>query len=106
MHVFQRHRPFKTACTNFFKKGGHPFFNGLKVFFREKAHMAEHLGMGERALNINLCKPLVKAHRGSVALHQLRNRLSKAARPGFIFLFKEFVMAALHCGNYVDYRIT
>jgi len=79
--------------------------------------VAEHFGVGQRALNVYLGKPLVKAHRGGVTLHKLGHGLGKAARPGLIFFVQRIchgcatlwevdelshrVTAVLLCGSFV-----
>lgn len=67
--------------------------------------MEEHLGVGQRRLNVLHGHALVKRHRGGVALHELRDRLGEPAGPGGLFVFEGVRHGIHYTGAYVDYRI-
>jgi hypothetical protein len=52
----------------------------------DDALRGQHLGVGQRALDVGLPQALVEEHAGGVALDQVAHRLGKQGRPGLGFL--------------------
>ncbi len=83
--VFQIQQPFKLAGVDFALDLAHAFLDGRIVVGADDFLICQHLGVGQRALDVDCGQALVEKYRGGVAFDQIRDRFGETSRPGFAF---------------------
>ena len=86
VHVFQVEQPFELAGRHFVADLLHAALDFRVVGGSDDALVREHLGMRQRAVDIDLRHAVVEKHRGGIAFDEVGNRFGKARRPGFALL--------------------
>ena len=85
VHVFQIERPFQAACLDFGGDFRHAALDGGKVVGGKHARFVQHLGVGERALDVPSGEPLVKTDGAGVLFDQFGYGFVEASRPSFLW---------------------
>ena len=81
MDIFEIERPVELAGLDFLRDGGQAILNGGQIVRADDFLGGEHLGMSQRAANIDQSEALVEAYRCRIALDQLAHRFGKKTGP-------------------------
>ncbi len=91
VHVFQVQRPVELAILDFLQNPGHAALDVAQVCGADYADRRQHVGVSQRALDIELGHALIEIDRCGIAFHQIRDRLGEAGRPGLGFIIELIV---------------
>ena len=83
--VFQVQQPFKLAARDFALDLGHALLDRGIVVGADDFLICQHLGMRQRALDIDLGQALVEKYRRRVTFDQIGDRFGETSRPSFAF---------------------
>ena len=93
VHVFEIKQPFEAAGLDFSQNTCHAATNGFKVGIADQFDGVQHLGMCQRALDIEFGQTFVEVHRCGVPFDEVGNRFGETGGPCFGF-FGELVLGA------------
>ncbi len=82
MDVLKVQRPFEFAIANFLQDFFQAGLDGQHVFFADDALCAQHAGVGDGTLDVELGQTLVEVHRGGVTFDQFCHWLVETTGPG------------------------
>jgi len=83
VHVFEVDRPGEIAAADFLADGRQSAFDGVKVGRGDDVGRAQHAGMGDRSLDVELGEPLVESDRSGETFDEFIDRFAEASRPCF-----------------------
>ena len=85
VHVFEVEQPLELPGFDLAADLGHAALDVGAVLRADDALRGQHLGVGQRALDVEQRQALVEEYGGGVALDEIGNGFGEAGRPGFGF---------------------